>query len=89
VEIGHALADTLSLPVAVVNYKLSTKEDPSLIYPVHVTSCGDVVKHVLEESELSHIQRLILLLMFNIGSLLLGTLLEHISLQPLWLIVLF
>jgi hypothetical protein len=62
VELGQDLADKLILPTAVINYTLSTKEDPSLVHPVHVKSAGLVVKHILSESELSHIQRFSLFL---------------------------
>lgn len=56
-EIGQGLADTLVLPAAVINYTLSTKEDPSIVHPAHVLSAGSVIKYILDDTMMNHIQR--------------------------------
>jgi acetyl esterase/lipase len=51
----------MRLPTAVINYTLSTKEDPSLVHPCHVISAGQVIKHIMDESyEMSHISSFII-----------------------------
>jgi acetyl esterase/lipase len=56
VDVGQSLADTSLMPTVVMNHTLSVKGDPTSIHPIHVLSCGEVIKHILSTDRINRVR---------------------------------